>query len=167
MPIDPNNSKRQDGHVVAFFRHFLPRSHSQIVFLLVMTGYKVVFNRIGTDIMLLGYYWKEAGESVAAGLPPMKGITVGLFVSGLLMAPVFESAIGIAVIEGLRRAHCHVAFQVVASVGLMSVLHSMPYFLSGWLIAPLFLIDVGSYLYWRRVSFWTGVRMMIGGSRSL
>ncbi len=127
-----------------------------------MTCYKIVFNRIATDIMILGYYSKGLAGSLAAGLPPMRGITVMLFINGLLIGPVFESAIGIAVIEGLRRARCNVAVQVFASVSLMCVMHSIPYFLWGLLVAPLFLIDVGTYLYWRRLSFWTGVRMMIG-----
>ena len=112
--------------------------------------------------MLLGYYSKWVGGSLAAGLPPMRGVNVMLFVNALLIDPVFESAIGIAVIEGLRRLRCHVALQVFASVALMCVMHSIPYFLWGLLVAPLFLIDVGTYLYWRRLSFWTGVRMMIG-----
>lgn len=159
---DPNNSRRLGGRVVKLLKHVLPRSRSKIAFLLVVTCYQIVFNRITTDIVGLGYYSKGLAGSLDAGLPPMRQINLMLFTGGLLIGPVFESAILIAAIEGLRKLHGNVAIQVFASVSLLCVMHSIPYFLWGLLVAPQFFIDAGTYFYWRRRSFWTGALMMIG-----
>ena len=157
-----NNSSSFGKRVAESLRHFLPRSRSKTIFLVVMACYKVVFNRIITDVIGLGYYWRELGESLAAGLHPMRQISGMYFLTALLVAPVFESAFAIAIIEAVRKLHGRVIVQVIVSVSLVSAIHSIPYVFHGVAVVPLVLIDVATYLYWRRRSVWTGVWMMIG-----
>jgi hypothetical protein len=142
--------------------HLLPRSRSKTAFLLVMTCYQIALIRLLTDMIILGRSWTERSDSLTAGLRPMRDVNVMYFVSALLAAPVLESGMAIAIIEALRRLRCNVIFQVLVPVSVMCLVHSIPYFLSGLLMAPLFLINVVTYLYWRRLSFWAGVSMMVG-----
>lgn len=158
MQTTPKTAERR-SRLEAMLKAFVPRSRSWVVFLLVMVCYKIVLNRIATALTILAIY--PADGSLPSGLPPLQAITPMLFISGLLLGPVFESLVIIGVIEGLRKLHLALALRVGIALFVICGLHSIPYFISGLLAAPLFLIDCGTYVYWRRVSFKCGAGMMI------
>lgn len=84
-----------------------------------------------------------------------------LFTTRVLLGPILESSMLIIAIEMLRRLRSNIAIQIVVPVFLMSVSHCFDYPLLGLLVAPGFLTDVVTYVYWRRISIWTGARMII------
>ncbi len=139
----------------------LPRGRSKTAFLLVMTCYEIAINSVAEHLTALFYYWPVAARFLRGGLPPMPNHSPVYVIGSLLIAPLIESSIMIAMIEALRRMHFNLAIQIIASVSLICAMHSMSYSLWGFFVAPQFAIEVGTYLYWRRSSVWTGAQMMI------
>jgi hypothetical protein len=67
----------------------------------------------------------------------------------------------IGVMEGIRRLRLGTAVQVLTSTCVICLIHSLRYTLWGFVVAPSFLIDAGTFVYWRELeSFWVGSLMM-------
>jgi hypothetical protein len=143
--------------------NFLPRSRSKIIFLLVMTCYAFTLNTVATRLIRLIACWPMLARPIERGLPrlPPWANDFSYLIDALLIAPITESLIMIGVIECLRRLQFGVSMQLIASTGLICLIHSMRYLLWGVLAAPVFMIDAGTFIYWRRISFRTGTGMMI------
>jgi acetyl esterase/lipase len=127
-------------------RSFVPRTRSKVIFALVMGCYCI---SLGSFVSVWAY---------AAGLPGpprafyLRGTTPDVF--GLLIfAPLIESLMLVGVFELLRRARAPGWAQVVTSAVFMAELHVFPWWPHGFIVLPSFLIQSGSYSYWRRVSW--------------
>jgi hypothetical protein len=72
-----------------------------------------------------------------------------------------ESFVIIGVIELLRRLGFRIAVQTFVSAVIICGLHAAEYTFLAFAVAPVFLIQAGTYIYWRRVSFWVGTQMII------
>jgi len=70
----------------------------------------------------------------------------------LLFSPVIESLLLVAIIELLRWLHSPPWLQLFASAFVLAALHCIPWPRRGIIVAPSFVIDAFSYLYWRSTS---------------
>lgn len=138
-----------------FFDGFLPRSQSRAVFLFVMTCYSFTLQSMDWRFTRL------LGFSPAMGLEHRTAAAVSEVISPLVVAPVLESLAVIGLIELLRWLNFSVFIQIVVSASVSCLLHSIPHPIGGFLVAPAFFIFAGTYIYWRRVSFWVGSQMII------
>jgi len=84
-----------------------------------------------------------------------------LIVNPLIVGPVTESLLVIAIIELLRRFKFGGPVQVIVPTVLLACLHSTRYLFWGFWVAPVFLIGAVAYVRWRDVSFWTAAEMII------
>ena len=79
----------------------------------------------------------------------------------LLISPVVDSFVVIGLIEVLRRLRFNVAVQIAVAVSISCFLEFPRRPFSGLLVAPVFLIGAGAYIYWRPVAFWIAARTII------
>jgi hypothetical protein len=79
----------------------------------------------------------------------------------LLLSPVLESLLVVGFIELLRRTKFSIVVQIVAPTLLICGLHSAIHTVWGFVAAPMFFIGAASYVYWRPVSFWVGMQMIV------
>jgi hypothetical protein len=70
----------------------------------------------------------------------------------LVLSPIFESLLLVAVIELLRWAHSPIWLQISAAALVLAFDHSAAWHPWGFIIAPAFAVDAFSYLYWRPTS---------------
>jgi hypothetical protein len=151
-----------------WFQRFLPRSSSKAVFLFVMTCYSFTLKAvIGLVIRLLGL-WPVTIDSlthlprlVRPGIDRSTGTIVTAIIDPLVIAPIAESLVVIGIIELLRRLNFNAVIQILVSASLSCFLHSIQYPFWGFEVAPVFFIGAAAYVYWRRVSFWSGTQMII------
>jgi hypothetical protein len=125
---------------------FVPRSRSKAVFAIAMSCYSVT----------LGYFIIAWARALHISTPPPSfylsggiGDVVGL----LVVAPIIESLILVAVFELVRRAHAPETVQVITAALLVSELHVWPWWPHALIVLPIFCIEAASYLYWRRISW--------------
>jgi hypothetical protein len=126
---------------------FIPRSRSKIVFALVMGCYGVT----------LGFF-VSAWARVAHVRPPprafyLRGDAADI-IALLLVAPIFESLILVAVFELVRRARAPALAQVFVAALFISELHVWPWWPHAMIVLPSFCIQTASYLYWRTRAPW-------------
>ena len=132
-----------------FFRIFLPRSNSKVIFILAMSCYAIALTSIETH--LVGLLRVAADKSIHRAVPPIgPPISEYKIIDLLLLSPAGESLIMIAVIEGVRRMRLSTGVQVVTATCVICLFHSLRYTLWGFVVAPAFLIDAGTFVYWRR-----------------
>lgn len=149
------------NHQIVRVQGLLPRSRSKGTFLVTMVCYAFTLYTIEYGLMKLLGLWPAAYHVILPRMPWLPENIGFSVITALSIDPIVESVILISVIESLRKLRCSVALQVVIPLLLICVLHSMEYALWGLLVAPLFLIDIGTYLYWRRTSPWIGAQMMV------
>jgi hypothetical protein len=144
-------------------RIFLPRSNSKLIFIIAMSCYAIALTTIETRLIQLLRAWPTADKSIKQAVSPVgPGIDQFTLVDVLLLSPVGESLIMIAVMEGVRRIRLSTGVQVVSATCVICLTHSVRYTLWGFVVAPAFLIDAGTFVYWRRrESIWVGAWMMI------
>jgi hypothetical protein len=70
----------------------------------------------------------------------------------LLLSPVFESLLLVAVIELLRWLHCPLWAQISGATLALALEHSTSWSPWGLIIWPAFAVDAFSYVYWRATS---------------
>jgi hypothetical protein len=144
------------------FERFLPRSQSGAVFTFTMVCYSFTFSEITARLIRLSGFWPSRVDPVKHVLRPVRpGIDNSSIIDLLLVSPVIESFIVIGIIELLRRLKFNIAVQILVSVSLICLLHSIEYPVWGLLVAPAFFVDASAYLYWRRTSFWVGAQVIV------
>jgi len=146
----------------SLFESFLPRSRSKVIFLFVTYCYALTLIGVTAQLMRLAGLWQvrvDSSNNVPRYVRP--GIDDTTLSDLLVVSPIVESLIMIGIIELLRRCRFRVAVQVVASVSVICLVHGFEYTFAAFSIAPGIFILAGSYIYWRRVSFWVGMRMII------
>jgi hypothetical protein len=126
---------------------FLPKSDSKIVFILVMVCFSwtlaCFFHAIGHSFKL---------PTPPAGLFGDRGRPLTRISDLLVLSPIFESLLLIAVIELLRWAHCPIWAQITAGALALALEHSTSWSPWGFIVAPAFAIEAFSYVYWRPTS---------------
>jgi hypothetical protein len=149
----------------SWFERFVPRSSAKTVFVLAMLCYSWTLETVTTRLIRLLGFWPETAyvrRAVRLDGFDARTIAVGrLALVTLILAPVLESFIVIAVVELLRRLKFNSAAQIIGSALLICLLHGIQYPVRGFVVAPAFLIGAATYIYWRRVSFWAGTQMII------
>ncbi|MDQ2868047.1 MAG: hypothetical protein M3R59_06500 [Verrucomicrobiota bacterium] len=73
--------------------------------------------------------------------------------SDLVIAPIFESFILIGMFELVRRIGGSAWTQIILSAAFISELHVFPWWPHAVIVLPAFLIQTGSYAYWRRTGW--------------
>jgi hypothetical protein len=145
-----------------WFKRFLPRSRSKAIFIFAMTCYSLTLTDIDARLIRLWGLWPVKVDPITHVLRPVRpGIDDSKIIDLLLISPVIESLIVIGVIELLRRLKFNIPTQIITSVSLVCLLHGIgsPFF--AFLVAPAFFIMAGAYIYWRRISFWSGAQVII------
>lgn len=141
---------------------FLPRSRSKGVFVFAMLCYSIILTEIGAGLTRLAG-WSPTrlvpDETVPRHIRP--GVDDGNLLDLLVIAPIGESLTLIAIIELLRLLRFGVAVQVTAAALAMFLLHAIDHISWATFLVPAFLIDAGTYLYGRRISFWVGAQMVL------
>ena len=125
---------------------FLPRSRSKLVFALVVGCYCIT---VGS--FMATWRW-VAGVSSPPPAFYLRG-DVSDVIGALIFAPLIESLMLVGVFELVRRVGAPVWVQVVVSALFISELHVWPWWPHAIIVLPSFLIQAGSYLYWRRASW--------------
>ncbi len=144
------------------FRVFLPRSNSKVIFILAMSCYAITLTTVETRFVQLLRTWPAVDKSIEHVVSPIAPpINQSSIVDLLLLSPAGESLIMIGIIGFVRRIRLSTGIQVVVATCVICLLHSLRYTLWGFIVAPAFLIDAGTYVYWRRrESAWVGALMM-------
>jgi len=124
----------------------VPRSRSKVVFALVMGCYCIA---VGS--FMATWTW-VAGVSSPPRAFYLRGNASDV-IGALILAPLIESLILVGVFELVRRLRGPAWVQVVVSALFISELHVWPWWPHAIIVLPSFLIQAGSYLYWRRVSW--------------
>jgi hypothetical protein len=160
-----NHTEKAEMQKAKCFERFLPRSRSKTVFVFVITCYTFTLQSLNWRLIRLFASWPKAMDPQTRALqlarPGVDDTIVHTVINKLVIAPVVESLIVIAVIELLRRLKFSVVVQIIISASLSCFFHSIQIPLWGLEVAPVFFIGAGAYVYWRRVSFWTGTQMII------
>jgi hypothetical protein len=145
-----------------WFEQFLPRGQSKAVFIFATLCYSFTVTDIEARLIRVFGLWPVRVDPVRHVLRPVRpGVDNSNIIDLLLISPVIESFIMIGIIELLRRLKFNIVIQVMTSVSLLCLLHGMLYPFYAFLVAPTFLIYAGTYVYWRRISFWVGAEMII------
>ena len=134
-----------------WFHRFLPRSSSNAVFIFTMTCYTFTLEYLGGRLGKLFVFTPRFGVGHLASTP----------IVPLLISPVFDSFIVIGLIELVRWLRFNVAVQIAVAVSISCFLESPRQPFWGLLMAPVFLIGAGAYIYWRPVAFWIAARTII------
>jgi len=130
-----------------FFESFVPRSDSAWIFAITMAAYCWIAEDLVLAIINLFHLippteFTESQRSLFLGL-----------MSGLLVAPIFETCLLIGAIELLRWLKSPEWLQVLLSAAILAVPHAI-----GWgprrplIVMPSFAIQAASYLWWRSTS---------------
>jgi hypothetical protein len=82
-------------------------------------------------------------------------------VMDLLVSPIVESLVIIAIIELMRRLKFRPIVGILVATALFAALHSHTIPIWGLICIPSFFIQAVSYDYWRRTSFWAGLQTIV------
>jgi hypothetical protein len=144
-----------------WFERFLPRSQSKAIFVFAMACYSIALGKLLDGLVIFCGLWPTAYDPVRhARRFAQPGIDEST-ITDFFIFPIVESFILIGLIELVRRLKFTSGIQVLVSTLLICFLHSLKYPIWGVLVAPGFLIDTASYVYWRRTSFWVATQIII------
>jgi hypothetical protein len=126
---------------------FIPRTRSKLVFAFAMSCYCVT----------LSYFIGAWARALNIKPPPTYYLSGGMgdVFALLVVAPIIESLVLIAVFELVRRAHAPGAIQVMTAALVISEAHVLPWWAHAVIVLPAFCIQSLSYLYWRSASWKT------------
>ncbi|MEY2506281.1 MAG: hypothetical protein QOH01_610 [Verrucomicrobiota bacterium] len=82
-------------------------------------------------------------------------------VMDLLVSPLAESLVIIAIIELMRRLKFSAVTGITVATLFFAALHSFTIPIWGLITIPAFFIEGVSYNHWRRVSFWAGLQAIV------
>lgn len=146
MSSDTQNRQR-------WYRSFLPRTESPLVFLCVFLCYQVALARLMTDIVVVLHMWPTVADpsthirrSVSLGV---EGVSLFEF----LIMPIAESLVLVGLIQMCAWLKFSTTTQIIAPALVFSALHSVQYIIWGVLVIPGFVLDAGIFVYWRARSF--------------
>lgn len=145
-----------------FLKGFVPRSESRTIYVFTMACYSIAITTLGARLAdSLGFLVHASptallnAERIEA-LPWWHHAVVDLVIS-----PVLESLVLIAIIELIRRLKFSVTTGIVVSTLFFSLLHSATIPVWGIVCIPAFFIQSASYVYWRHISFWAGFQTIV------
>jgi hypothetical protein len=149
-----------------WFEQFLPKSRSKIIFLAAVSCYTFTITTLEIRLIKIFGLWPKIVDPVRHVLRDVRlgeGHNQGhsQVWTVLLLSPVLESLLVVGFIELLRRTKFSIAVQIVGPTLLICGLHSAIHTVWGFVVAPIFFIGAASYVYWRRMSFWTGTLAII------
>src|SRR5579884_632330 len=131
---EPSNTRPRN-----WFERFLPRSSSNAVFIFTMTCYTFTIEYLNGRLSRLFGFWRTSHVKHLSSTPMVP----------LLISPVVDSLVVIGLIELARRLKFNIAIQIAVAVLVSCFLESPRQPLLGLLVAPVFLIGAGAYIYWR------------------
>jgi hypothetical protein len=146
-----------------FFDALIPRSESRSVYIFTMTCYVIAIDLLGGRIASALGLWSvraspaalgNARHMVARPLWEQAGMD-------LVISPIVESLVMIAIIEMARRLKLGALTGVIGATLLFGALHCATIPIWGLIVVPAFFIEGVSYNYWRRVSFWAGLQTIV------
>lgn len=137
----------------------LPRGHSKAAFIFTVSCYGIVLGLINARLIKLVGLWPSGSDSQGMTRYLEPGLEHATILRSLL-GPLLESLILIALIEVMRWLKAIPIVQVLVSTLVICLLHSTSIPIWGLLVAPTFLVDTASYVYWRRVSFWSAAQII-------
>ena len=144
---------------------FLPKSRSKAIFIFAASCYTFTITTLEIRLIKIFGLWPKMVDPVRHVLRDVRlgeGHNQWYTVwTALLLAPVLESLLVVGFIELLRRTKFSIAAQIVGPTLLICGLHSAIHTVWGFVVAPLFFIGAASYVYWRPVSFWVGMQMIV------
>ena len=127
------------------FSSFLPRTRSKIVFVIVMASYSLfAAGLLGAVANALGAQRPQPSILLQRGYPALEAVSV------LVLAPLIESLILIAMIELLRWLRSPVWLQI-GLPALISAAQHVPVSYAV-VVTPSWFIMAAAYVMWRRVS---------------
>jgi len=140
----------------SWWRHFLPRSESKWVFVVVMVAYARFLQHVvddlvtpftGDDLYLLNYVgW---------------GRVLGHIGRSVVLTPIWETLLLVTIIELLRLVDAPDFLQVILSSAVLCVVDGFYWWPHGVIVAPFFILSALSYLYWRPLSLRTAVGLLM------
>jgi hypothetical protein len=146
-----------------FLKGFLPRSESRSVYIFTMTCYSVAIDLVAVRLAAALGLWRV--RSAPAAVESARHMLAQPWwrrgVVDLLVSPVVESLVIIAIIEVARRLKLGVLTGIVAATLLFSALHSFTIPIWGLICIPGFFIQAVSYNHWRCISFWAGLQAIV------
>jgi hypothetical protein len=130
------------------FRLPLPRTSSKVLFSLIMAGYSLI-----GALVLSSLLSERESRSVFDG--PFFPIEDNLgailfFLWVVVVTPILETLLLVGIATGVQRVTQRRALAIVLPVALLCVLHGIP---RCFIVAPLFLACMFTYLRWRERSF--------------
>ena len=133
------------------------------MFVFVTTCYAYTLQSIISRVLGLLGVWPRVIDPVRHVLRPIRpAFDAGASATNLLLiAPIVESLVVIAIVELLRRLGFRASVQITVSVFVSCLLHSIQHLFWGFVVIPTFLLGVIGYIYWRRISFWSGLQVII------
>jgi len=146
-----------------FLSGFVPRSESRGTYVFTVTCYVIAIELLGGRIAAALGLWRVR-SAPAAVENARHMVAVPLWrqaVMDLLISPIIESLVIIAIIEIARRLKVGALTGIVAATLLFGALHCATIPIWGLIVVPAFFIEAVSYNYWRRVSFWAGLQTIV------
>jgi hypothetical protein len=167
--MNVSKSELQDADAngsLSWFEWFLPKSRSKAIFIFAVCCYTFTITTLEIRLIKIFGLWPEVVDPVRHVLRDVRlgeGHNQGhsQVWSVLLLSPVLESLLVVGFIELLRRTKFSIAVQIVGPTLLICGLHSAIHTVWGFVAAPVFFIGAASYVYWRPVSFWAGMQMIV------
>ena len=140
---------------VVHFKSFVPRTRSKAVFVVVMACYSVALSNLVNALI------RANGSRPPAAFYLWMRHPVFYVLDALVLAPVLESLILIAVVEGAKRAGAPTLIQVFVAAWVISFMHAWPWAPHAIIVFPAFCVQAGSYLYWRRTTWKAGFGVLV------
>lgn len=142
---------------------FIPRSDSRSVYIFAMVCYSIAIDvTAGRVAEVLGLW---TARSTPQALSNARHMVAGPWwkhaVMDLLLSPIVESLMIVAIIELLRRLKFSVTTGIVVATLIFSALHSITIPIWGLICVAGFFIQSASYVYWRGTSFWAGLQAIV------
>jgi hypothetical protein len=131
---------------IGLFSGFLPRGNSKAVFILVMVCYSWTLSAFVSTLARLAHVTHAPAGYLSFGSPGIRVVAL------LLVAPLIESIVLIAVIELAKLVRSPTWLQIVISSLIIAASHSTTWRPHGLIVAPSFAIQAAAYCYWSRCS---------------
>jgi hypothetical protein len=146
-----------------FFSGFLPRSESRFVFIFTMVCYTATIDLLGGRLASVVGLWRvrSSPEAASNAHQMIAGPWWDHALMDLLISPIAESLMIISIIELFSRLKFSAVTGIIVATLLFSALHGVTIPIWGIICIPGFFIQGASYVYWRRISFWAGLQVII------
>ena len=135
-----------------WFKGFIPRSDSRLVFLAAMLCYQTLIAEVMSDVVSGLHLWPTVVDPVTHVTRPARPGIDEAGIWAFFLVPVVETLMLVGIIQLLRYFKLDAAFQVIGSALVFSLLHSLEIPIWGLLVFPFFALDAVTFVYWRSSS---------------